>query len=221
MPPYKKVKRFLFSAKHWQMIKGYLGSNDTRKLQIGSERNVLKGWLNTDIRPRNGAVFLDARSRFPFNNSTFDYIFSEHLIEHLGYKEGLEFLKECYRILKPGGKMRVATPDLRFFVELYNPAKTEAQGKYISWITDTFLKDLSEKKDVFVINNIFTNWGHKFIYDFQTLRDEMVKAGFVNITQCEVGESGDENLKGIESHFKDEFAEYSKMETFVVEGTKP
>ena len=185
-------------------IRRYLTSHETKKLQIGSGRSALEGWLNTDISPipgsRGGPVFLDARKRFPFADAVFDYMFCEHMIEHLEYGQGLEMLRECFRVLKPGGKIRVSTPDLRFLVELYGPDKTELQKSYISRAVKINLPEIGIDEDVFVINNFFRAWGHKFIYDFKALKRALEGAGFSGVAPQKVGQSSDPNLSALESH---------------------
>src|SRR5512133_1171766 len=96
-----------------RIIRRYLRSNTVRKLQIGAGPTQLPGWLCTDIDPRSDeAVYLDATRRFPFEDGTFDYVYSEHMIEHITWLQGLSMLKECRRVMRPGGTLRVATPDL-------------------------------------------------------------------------------------------------------------
>jgi predicted SAM-dependent methyltransferase len=143
------------------------------------------------------------RKHFPLEGNTFDYIFAEEVIEHLIFREGRQMLLECFRILKPGGKIRLTTPDLNFLVSLYHPEKTELQKRYISHIIKCHLPDLKEiypRQEVFVINNNFRAWGHKFIYDYDTLSYAMSKIGFVDIKRYSIRESDDENLRGLESH---------------------
>jgi len=190
-------------------------------LQIGSGRNALKGWLNTDLNPTKEIVFLDATKKLPFDDCTFDYVFSEHIIEHLVYQDGIRLVQECYRVLKPRGKIRISTPDLRFLIELYAENKTELQERYIVWAVDYFLPDIGIYLDTFVINNFFRDWNHKFIYDYKTLQNVLDKCGFINITRYNPGESDDKNLQGIESHGHHITDESNKLESMVLEGTKP
>ena len=216
------VRRTCVKVTNGNRITSYLRSYQIRKLHIGSGMNILKNWCNTDINPSiKQGIFLDARKRFPFDDCTFDYIFSEHLIEHLEYREGIRMFRECFRILKPGGKIRTATPDLRYLVELYNPEKTEIQKREIARIVDTYFSDIGIYQDVFVINNFFRNFGHKFIYDYKILHETMRKTGFINIILCNAGESSDKNLRSLESHGKYITDEINKLQTFVVEGMKP
>jgi SAM-dependent methyltransferase len=204
-------------------INAYLASHPIRKLQLGTGRNVLAGWLNTDIEPKGGQLILvDAGRRLPFADHTFDYILSEHLIEHLAYPAGLRLLHECYRVLRPEGKIRIATPDLEAFVGLYTPALNAIQTSYVRFIVNEYLPDISIYNPCFVLNNAFYNFGHRFLYDRVTLRHAMERAGFVEITLYRPGESDDEAFRGVESHGRVIGAEdFNQFETFVLEGTRP
>jgi predicted SAM-dependent methyltransferase len=166
-------------------------------------------------------MFLDATERFPFMDSTFDYAFSEHMIEHIEYTKGLHMLRECLRILKPGGKIRIATPDLRFLVELYKSEKSELQDRYIEWAVNSFLPHIGIYQDVFVINNFVRDWGHQFIYDTKTLSEAMSASGFINVTRYSPDESDDTNLQGLEMHNTQIPDEFNRLETIVLEGRKP
>lgn len=216
----KLNKTFSFLSRQAR-INNYLQAVEIPKLQLGSGENILQGWLNTDLDPSKNTVFLDARRSFPFRDNIFSYIFCEHLIEHLDYQEGEFMLRECFRSLKPGGKIRIATPDLKFLIELYAPEKNEIQKRYISWATDSFLPGLKIYKDIFIINNFFQNWGHKFIYDFETLNNALGKAGFINIIDFCAGSSKDVNFQNIESHGKCIPDEFNKLETMAIEAEKP
>jgi predicted SAM-dependent methyltransferase len=208
--------------KRRKKIQNYLKSYSTLKLQIGCGRNILPDWLNTDrdIALSKETVFLDASKRFPFYDSTFSYIYSEHFIEHLEYYKGVHFIQECYRVIRPGGKIRIATPDLNFLVDLYAKNKTELQEKYIEWAVKTH-SNFNISTDTFVINNYFRAWGHKFIYDFKTLKLTLIQLGFINIKRCKVGESDDKHFANLESHGREIGDEFNRLETIIVEATKP
>jgi predicted SAM-dependent methyltransferase len=184
---------------------------------------MLDGWLCTDVEPRyNTAVFLDATKRFPFEDETFDYVYSEHMIEHVPWTDGLFMLRECLRVLKPGGALRVATPDMKVLLELYSGAKTPLAQRYMHWITDRFLDGVRVYKPQFVINNAFTNWGHRFLFDAEVLSMALADSGFEDVRQVASGESGDPNLRNLESHGKyiqDE--DMADFETMVFEARRP
>jgi predicted SAM-dependent methyltransferase len=220
----RKIKALIIKLFARDMIiNRYLKYNEPKKLQLGSGPTILPGWLSTDVNPIScSIVYLDATDIFPFADNTFDYIFSEHMIEHIPWQKGVFMLKECKRVLKPGGTIRLATLDLEVLIGLYMQKGNALNEKYIEWITNNFLNYVNVYKASFVINNAFRNWGHQFLYDDDLLAMTMQEAGFTHVRRCSLGESNDENLKGIESHGRN--ANNDEMvcfETMVLEGECP
>jgi hypothetical protein len=104
-------------------------------------------------------------------------------------------------------------------MELCRADKTPLQREYIAWANRTFVKDVPEYNSVFVINNFMRDWGHTFIYDENTLRTTMANAGFVDITKCNLRNSGDVALCNLENLTRIPL-QYLEMETIILEGTK-
>ena len=204
-------------------IAEYLGSHEVRKLQLGTGSNVYPGWLNTDVadfKRENEVVYLDARQPFPLPDDSFDFVFSEHMIEHLTYPDGLRCLKECSRVLRPGGRIRIATPSLNRLITLYEPEQTDLQRRYVRWSVESFQGDRVPGLAGFVVNNFFRDWGHEFIYDTQTLRHALETAGLVDVQERAVGESEHPELVGLERHMRSA-AEFNAFETMVLEARQP
>jgi predicted SAM-dependent methyltransferase len=202
------------------VIEAYLAAHEIRKLHIGCGSNRLEGWLNSDYFPKaEGVLHLDATARFPIGDAELDYIFSEHMIEHVSYAEGISMLCECHRVLRPNGIIRISTPDLQFLMDLYRDDKSELQKEYIKWATEKFIKDAPYCDDVFVINNFFRDWGHLFIYDEKTLRRSLETSGFVNIIRCGLNESSDDVLKNLEND-KRMPEGFLALESFTLEASK-
>ena len=220
----KIVEKFfhqLFRTGLWKnrRIKQYLKTAKVPKLQIGFGNNPLAGWLNTGIsfvESKNGA-YMDAGQPFPLPDASFDFVFSEHLFEHLTYPQAQNMLKESYRILKPGGVIRIATPDLRFLLGLYQDPEKPLHKEYIAYSAKN---GGLPPTAVFVINRFHTAWGHQIIYDKETLSEALLQAGFKNICSCEVGKSEHGALTGVEGHQKALPAEYNRLETMILEATK-
>ena len=216
-------RRLGFIIVRRKVLRRYLSIHDVAKLQIGSGPNIIEGWLNTDLSPRSkGVLFLDARKYFCFDNDVFDYIFSEHQIEQLTYSQGLTMLSECFRVLKPGGRIRIATTSMDALISLTLSPENHLQSEYIKWITKHYLPQIDINEPAFVINNAFYNWDHQFIYDHRTLKTTLQIVGFVDIEQCLSQQSDREALRDIECHGSAvDNEEMSRFETMVIEGSKP
>ena len=210
-----------------------------KKLHLGCGRNMIGGWINTDlnmIKFPSGPKHLDVTDKFSIrekrkddiiiDDNSIDYIFSEHLIEHLTYQEGKFMLEECFRVLKVGGKIRISTPDLKFLIDIYTDDKTDLQKRYIDYSVNHRAFDISIVTDTFIINNYVRCWGHTFIYDEKTLKSLFESIGFSNVKSCLIAESEDENLKDLEN-INDEMnrglgqtKEFLQLETFTLEAKK-
>lgn len=201
------------------LVRDYLASHSVRKLQIGSGATILDGWLCTDFEPlHRGVVYLDATRRFPFSDDCFDYVYSEHMIEHVPYRAGLAMLRECRRVMKQGGVIRIATPDLAVLLGLCSGEPDAKQRDYIEWISERYL-DNEVHGPVHVVNNAFRSWGHQFLYDGETLQSAMQAAGFQKVRRCAHSLSDDPNLCGLESHGRSVGnEEMNVFETMVFEG---
>ena len=209
------MRNALRAAGRGRQIDRYLRSHDVRKLQLGAGEHPLEGWLNTDLHGygRGGElVYLDVRKRFPLPDASLDFVFSEHMLEHLTYADGQRCLRESLRVLKPGGRIRIATPSLERLAALYARDPDEVQGRYLRWAVDTLEPETDAPLAGVVVNNFFRSWGHRFIYDPQTLRHALVQAGFVDVEECALGE--------LERHLSEE-PEFNAYETFVLEARRP
>jgi predicted SAM-dependent methyltransferase len=191
-----------------------------KKLHIGCGDNHLEGWLNSDIYPKKGDVFLDATKVFQLSSDTYDYIYSEHMIEHLPYQSCLNLLSESYRVLKPGGTIRLSTPDLKFLIDLYIPNKSDIQVEYMKWSVGKSVKDIKTYADVFVINKFMHSWGHTFIYDEKTLKFALEQTGFANITKQKLSFSADPEINGLE-YTRRLQPGFLELESLILEAKKP
>ncbi len=213
-----------FGKANQQIITNYFQQNSVAKLQIGAGTNLREGWLNTNYFPwQNNVLHLNAAQTFPFADNSFDYIFSEHMIEHIDYNEGLMMLSECFRVLKPGGRIRLSTPDFQFLMALYTQEHNSTQQTYLQWMTDW----MNERKDdsapytdpIFILNNFVRDWGHQFIYDEKSLGFSLEKVGFSAVVRCELQKSQDPILANLENEQRYP-ADFLRLETLTMEAVK-
>jgi predicted SAM-dependent methyltransferase len=140
---------------------------------------------------------MDATQRFPFKDGTFQYIYTEHMIEHVAYQRALYMLRECYRVMRKGGVIRVITPDLGAILGLHSGNLCADQQKYLFWFCQTFVPPECPPNAASAINTMFRLWGHQFIYDEETLADTMRAAGFSSVTRWLIGDSNHPDLRDL------------------------
>lgn len=96
-----------------------LGSTPV-KLHLGCGSKVIDGFVHIDILD---LPHLDYRGRVDdlrlIKSGSVDLIYASHLLEHFGKHEVSGVLKEWARVLKPGGVLRIAVPDLGACAKLY------------------------------------------------------------------------------------------------------
>ena len=87
-------------------------------LHIGCGSNRKPGWINIDLAP-GADICLDLREPLPFPDNSVKMVYGEHFFEHLDLEEGTRFLRECLRVLLPGGRLSLGVPNARFCMEVY------------------------------------------------------------------------------------------------------
>ena len=199
----------------------YFASNESRKLHIGCGKNILPGWLNCDYSPASSqAVYLDATAPFPFADASFAFVFSEHMIEHVPYAAGQSMLRECLRVLKPGGKIRISTPNLRNITSLLCDPATPEKEQYVKTSMGKYLKEHRRYLPGFVVNNFYWDFMHYFIYDPETLPHAFESAGFSSVQQMTSGVGSVQELSGLECHAKVVNPKLDEFESMIFEATK-
>jgi predicted SAM-dependent methyltransferase len=204
-------------------IRDYLGRHDVAKLHLGATRDEPAGWLNTGLSGRRrGVMHLNAARPFPLPSDAFHYVYSEHMIEHLSHTDAEAMLAECYRVCRPGGVIRIATPDLEVFVGLMaRPTEGEAR-RFIDGEFERLFPEAKTADPIYLINSLFYSYEHRFIFDGVTLERFLREAGFTDVRRCGVSESEHEALKDIEQHGRNTGRHFENaFHTMVYEGTKP
>ena len=171
-------------------------------LHVGCGPNIRRRWLNTDRRMFGDAggelspagrlvrassegyrerYFLshDALEPYPIADGAFDFAYSEHFIEHVPRDGAVTWLREARRLLRPGGFVRLSTPDLRKYVEGY----ADPEGSFFARRRE-LLANMPQFRDGmpdtrgFVVNQIFRFFGHQWVYDLDEIRSVAAEAGF-------------------------------------------
>ena len=197
-------------------VREYLATHPEPALHIGAGPLHLPGWLNTDLI--SGEVHLDLARPLPLPSNAFAYAYAEHLIEHFAPAPGGRLLAELHRVLRPGGVLRLTTPDLQKIIAIYedrNPVI--GRERYTRFLAAQTRR--GQQRPAQMLNDYLRLWGHRFVYDELELRTALAAAGFLDIVREEPGRSRHEALRGIESHGGEEWV--NRAEAMCLEAMKP
>ncbi len=99
----------------------------TRLLNLGCGPRYHPAWTNLDLAPVDASIHRwDVTQPLPFADASFDAVYHSHLLEHLPRAQALPFLRECRRVLRPDGVLRLAIPNLEAIARLYLYALDDA-----------------------------------------------------------------------------------------------
>lgn len=178
-------------------IKKLINKNKKIMLNIGCGTDYKSGWINIDNNSDENIdkldLNLDLRYPLPFKDNSIDYIFNEHFLEHLTIEEAQVSIIDFMRVLKSGGVMRIAMPNLSDVVGLYNNQKWKSEP-FLNEFGLDFIKTKAE-----LININFRWWGHKWLYDWEELERRLNEAGCSKIQRCELRKSSSKELNNLET----------------------
>jgi predicted SAM-dependent methyltransferase len=187
------------------------------KLNIGCGKTVAPGWINIDKSPSvllsafprlrqallatgilapeqaegipTGVIYANVVNRIPANDESVDFVYSSHMIEHLSRWEGMRFVRNCRRVLRDGGVIRLATPDLRLMARDYlnasspfnRDAPTPADAFCVEYRAySTPQVNLVQR----IIRKQLGGDSHQWLYDQDSIAKLLREAGFNEISAC-------------------------------------
>jgi hypothetical protein len=169
----------------WRRISPGEVEADCLGLHVGCGRQRLEGWVNIDLQsfPEVDCV-LDVTRGLPFSGVR--HVYAEHFLEHLAVEDALGFLCETFRVLAPGGWVRLSTPNL-------------------DWVWCVIDRRHAADDDAamrlgMVANRAFYGWQHRFLWNRPLLHAALSAAGFDDVRWCRHGESSIAAFRGVEQH---------------------
>src|SRR5689334_16365456 len=110
---------------------------DQKMVNLGCGSRYHADWINIDIVAHSPAVIAhDLRHGIPLADASCDVVYHSNILEHVRRRDALPVMRECFRVLKPGGILRVATPDLERICGLYLEKFKAAQRGEVPAIPD-------------------------------------------------------------------------------------
>lgn len=105
----------------------------TIRLNIGAGESNLPGFIPIDIQ--KGA---DASTKLPYEDGTVDEVYASHVLEHIHHSKTFPTIQEWVRVLKPGGRIRIAIPDFEKVLKNVKDDPEKFNSGYISaWLHGT------------------------------------------------------------------------------------
>ena len=140
------------------------------------DSNHMKTW-NSNI------IYKDIR-KLNYRPNSISHIYSSHTLEHIYYWEAEKVIKDCYKILEPGGKLRLALPDLDQFIDKYVVnRKSNPSHSAIEFDKELLSYPINKPKSLEYFISYFFNHVHKW-HPTKAVVIEMLKnTGFKGITE--------------------------------------
>jgi predicted SAM-dependent methyltransferase len=163
------IRLILTDLLRWRERKRSAALSSPLRLHLGSGLDRKPGWTNVDLFGY-GDIALNLSHPLPIESGIAECIFQEHLLEHLTLPQGFDLLSECYRILQPGGVLRIGVPDTGSYIQSYVDG-----GKGLIDIIRP-----GRPTALIAMQEIFFWYGHRTMYDLATLTVTCRAAGFTN-----------------------------------------
>lgn len=130
------------------------------KLNLGCGKQRIPGFVNVDLAGSDCNVDLSVFP-WPWANSSTSEILASHILEHFGKEDGAKFIKECWRVLSPGGKLHIAVPDMDKFIDAHLTGDFSPLNGY-KWTDLNYLCGGDETE-------LDRAQKHRYMYNFETL----------------------------------------------------
>ena len=187
-------------------------------MQYGCGLSAPDGWINFDASPTlrlqrlpllgklltTGAVRFPQNVRYgdiakglPIPTGSCQGVYSSHVLEHLPLEDAKAALRETFRCLAPGGFFRLVLPDLELFAREYLERRHKEPAHVFMRCLQMGCETRPRGFGAF-LRNWLGNQKHLWMWDFDSLRQEMSKVGFVDIRRATMGDGGDSRFSEVE-----------------------
>jgi predicted SAM-dependent methyltransferase len=154
------------------------------------------GWFMVNVNAVT-PHYMDGTKPWLFEDGSLSHVYADNMIEHVPLAGARVFFAEAYRCLQPEGIIRLVTPDVRTHVDLYlkggDVLKSDLANEYRAL-------GVVIEHPIDMIRTPIGEFGHHsgYVYDFETLDAELQRAGFKPAVRCNLHESDDPMLRGLE-----------------------
>lgn len=157
-----------------------LTKNEPIKIDLGSgNRRGENGWTTVDICDICD-LYWNIFLPLPLPDNSVSQIYSSHVLEHFYYQDSLKIVKECYRLLKPQGMLKICVPNAKLYINSYYEQKT-AQLEIEENTKNTIYFDKTDTDIDYLNYMAYMGGEHKYMFDENNLLAMLKKAGFSDV----------------------------------------
>ena len=172
------------------------GSSPPYRVELGAGDGRRDGWISTDVWWR-ARYHLDATGQWPFPPQSVSHVYADNMIEHVPIDGARALLRHALEAMQRGGRIRLVTPDVERCAEVYLERGDLARAQIEAH------RGAGTRVEHFVdiLRGVFVEYEHcrGYAWDFESLVYELDAAGFTSIERCELQQSADPVLRGLES----------------------
>lgn len=152
------------------------------RVSLGCGQAIQQGWIGLDLDGANGAFRTDLRRDLPFSSSSVDAILAEHVLEHLFLDDVVRLLHECNRVLRPGGVIRVVSPDGLLISDLIRGCDSGRVLEHLDFERSLHQFAPDGLLRLRTINRLVYQWGdHRSVLTGDGLTRLLTEAGFEDV----------------------------------------
>jgi cephalosporin hydroxylase/SAM-dependent methyltransferase len=117
-------------------------------LNLGCGARFHPEWVNLDIAPADPRVLEHdlASGPLPFAGGSCAAVYHSHVLEHIPPEKAPDFIAECFRVLAPGGVIRVVVPDLEGICREYLKQLEAGDRDRHEWMVMELVDQLSRHR---------------------------------------------------------------------------